>query len=278
MAKMHTKYSYRKTPVPDIWNVLSPASLIMVIIGLVSFIVGIVVDAETVSVVFKELGAVLLISGTVSILQQNFNKKKERQDLGEILKIRQDILESGLMEIFTDTKDFSFRQPLKSSRKFIAIMNDGRRWVDNNLEELKERFNTKGTETVFFLVDPDGLFIPALAKKTDYSEERLKEKIEETVNNLNNAFTQSGRKGSLSIHFLKNYPTESVYYFDNEVVVSQYQNASGKSTVPALKYSYKAGTESIADFLYRDLEEVKKESRLIYVDGQKPREDNKDDS
>ncbi len=181
------------------------------------------------------------------------------------------VKESGLLDIRTDSKEYSFRSVLKKSKKFAAIMNDGRTWVNQYYTDLIERLNTSGTETEFFLVDPEGFFIPALAQKTDYKEDKLKEKIVECVELLKKLYEESDKKGSLAITYLKNYPTQSLYYADDEVIVTPYQVACGRNKVPVYVYSYKGGHETIGNFLVKDLRNVRAESRMVWNNGQELR-------
>jgi|GEM_PF-1125212 len=221
--------------------------------------------------VIKSIAGALLISGTFSVAHAIVERKEEEKFFANMFSISSAVKDSGLLDIRTDSKDYSFKPVLKKSKKFSAIMNDGRTWVNQYYTDLIDRVNTAGTETEFLLVDPEGLFIPALAKKTDYEENKLKEKIRECVDLLKKLYEESEKKGSLVITYLKNYPTQSLYYADEEVIVTPYQVACGRNKVPVYVYSYKSGHETIGNFLVKDLKNVRAESRMVWNNGRELR-------
>ena len=244
---------------------------IFIIFGLGLFLI-----AECIPIVFwqgvvRSIAGALLISGTFYVAHAIVARKEEENFFARMFAISSAVKESGLLDIRTDSKEYSFKPVLKKSIKFAAIMNDGRTWVNQYYTDLIERVNTAGTETEFFLVDPEGLFIPALAKKTDYKEDKLKEKIGECVELLKKLYEESDKKGSLAITYLKNYPTQSLYYADDEVIVTPYQVACGRNKVPVYVYGYKSRHETIGNFLVKDLRNVRAESRMVWNNGQELR-------
>lgn len=244
---------------------------IFIIAALALFLLAGYINSALWKDVVKSVAAALLISGTFSVLHSVIEKREEESYFANLFAISSSIKDSGLLNIKTDSKEYSFKPVLKKSQKFAAIMNDGRTWVNQYYTDLIERVNTAGTETEFFLVDPEGLFIPALAKKTDYNEDKLKEKIGECIELLKKLYDESDKKGSLAITYLKNYPTQSLYYADDEVVVTPYQVACGRNKVPVYVYSYKSGHETIGDFWVKDLRNVRAESRMVWNNGQELR-------
>lgn len=221
--------------------------------------------------VIKSVAAALLISGTFSVLHSVIEKREEEAYFANLFAISTSIKESGLLDIKTDSKEYSFKAVLKDSKTFIAVLNDGRSWVIQHYSDLKVRLNTAGTTTDILVVDPEGLFIPALAQKTNYEPDKLKDKILECVSTLKTLYNESEKKGSLTISYLKNYPTQSLYFADDRVIVTPYQVACGRNTVPVYIYSYKSGHETIGDFLVKDLKNVKAECRVVWNNGNEMR-------
>ena len=244
---------------------------IFIIVALALFLLAGYIDKELWSDVVKSIAGDLLISGTFFVIHSVIEKKEEETYFANLFAISTSIKESGLLDIKTDSKEYSFKAVLKESKTFTAILNDGRSWVIQHYSDLKERLNTSGTTTDILVVDPEGLFIPALAQKTNYEPDKLKEKISECITTLKTLYTESEKKGSLTISYLKNYPTQSFYFADDRVIVTPYQVACGRNTVPVYIYSYKSGHETIGDFLVKDLKNVKAESRVVWNNGNETR-------
>lgn len=244
---------------------------VFIIVGLLLFIVGGKIDIQFWQDVVRGVAGALFISGTFSVLHSAIERKEEEAYLTRLFSISSSVKDSGLLDIMTDSKDYSFKSVLHDAVHFTAIMNDGRTWVLQHYADLKIRLNTNGSTTNFYLVDPDGPFIPALARKTNYDENRLREKIRESVANLKQLYADSEKKGTMTISYLKNYPTQSLYFADNRVIVSPYQIACGRNTVPAYVYSSESGRETIGAFLARDLRNVQAESRMIWNNGNEMR-------
>lgn len=246
---------------------------VFIIVSLGLFLLASFIDSTLWRDVVKSIAGALLISGTFSVLHSLIEKKEEETYFANLFAISASIKDSGLLDIKTDSKEYSFKVVLKDSKTFTAVLNDGRSWVIQHYSDLKTRLNTSGTATDILLVDPDGLFVPALAQKTNYEPEKLKEKILECVKNLKDLYTESDKKGSLTISYLKNYPTQSLYFAEDRVIVTPYQVACGRNTVPVYIYSYKSGRETIGDFLVKDLKNVKAESRVVWNNGKEMREE-----
>lgn len=146
-------------------------------------------------------------------------------------------------------------------------MNDGLRWVGNNSPFLEKRFNRKNTETELYLVNPESDFCKALANKTSISHDDLRIKINQTVSLIEATYKKSEKKGQLRVYYLKNYPTQTLFYSEDRVIVTPYQTSSGRSIIPLFEYEYEDGDISIASHLFEDLKRVRQESTLISENG-----------
>lgn len=138
---------------------------VFIIVSLVLFVLAEVFSAVFWQNVVRSVAGALLISGTFSVAHHAVERKEEEDFFAKMFSVSSSVKDSGLLDIRTDSKDYSFKPVLKKSKTFAAIMNDGRTWVNQYYTDLIDRVNTPGTATEFFLVDPDGLFIPSLAQK-----------------------------------------------------------------------------------------------------------------
>lgn len=215
-----------------------------------------------------DLASALLICGAVSLLQEIFTNDESYRKIMNLFKVSEAVKDSGLNDIKTDSNDYNFKDLIRGSENFYTIMNDGLRWVETNSPALVERFSHKGYSTEFYFVDPEGAFAPALATKTARELQSLKEKIKQSVQTIKDTYERSRKQGVVKIYYLKNYPTQSLFYTDNTVIVTSYQTSCGRNIVPLYEYRYSKRETNIAKYLYNDLDNVRNESKLIFDSSQ----------
>jgi hypothetical protein len=207
----------------------------------------------------------ILICGIISLLEHIVTKKENDEQLAKLFHISSSIRTSGMTNILTDSSQYDYHDLITSSQFFCGILNDGRRWVGNHSDAIEQRFNKKGNTTEFYFVNPDSDFCKALATKTDVpGQDTPDKKILQTISMLKSTYERSEKNGVLKIYFLKNYPTQTLFYTDNTVVVTPYQTSSGRAVVPLYEYHYDISSVSIGAHLYKDLLRVRKESSLIF--------------
>lgn len=210
------------------------------------------------------IGCAILIGGMISLFEHIFLNKENEHRLRDLFGISLAIKKSGLTNILTNSQDYHYHDLIVNSNVFSAIINDGRRWVGNHTDALESRFNRKGTVTEFFLVDPNSDFCKALDKKTFVEgQDDPATKISHTISLLKSTYEKSSKYGSLSIYYLKNYPTQTLFYTENTVVVTPYQTSSGRAIIPLYEYHYNPKEQSIASHLYEDLDRVRNESTWV---------------
>lgn len=245
---------------------------ILIILGLVCYFVQTKIPIQTnpgLNTIFGNLGSAVLICGLLNLLQDLITKKYDDDRLRELLGISLSIKQSLLKTILTDSSEYNYKDIIMKSINFHAIMNDGLRWIGNNSAFLEKRFSKKATMTEFYLVNPEGMFCPALALKTEKEVCDLQSKIKSSVDQIEATFNRSKRQGTLRIYYLKNYPTQTLFYSDDSVIVTPYQTSSGRSIIPLYEYKYIKGEQSIASHLFGDLKNVREESVLISENGKR---------
>ena len=243
---------------------------ILIIIGLVCYFVqGKIDETECPGchAVLGNVGSVVLISGLLTLLNNLIVKKYDDERLQKLLGLSESVTKSGLKTILTNCSEYNYTTLIEKSETFSVIMNDGLRWVGNNTPALEKRFNRKHSETELFLVDPEGEFLKVLAEKTSMSADALIAKIRQTVSLVESTYEKSGQKGVLRVYYLRHYPTQTVFYADDCVIVTPYQTSSGRSVIPLYEYGYEEDVVSIASHLVGDLGRVREESVLISENG-----------
>ena len=250
-------------------NILVIVSLVL--IGAICYLVQAHISASNYPAwhtALGNIGSAVLICGLLTLFQNIITKHLEDANLRKLLKISTSVHDSRLMDILIDSSKYNYTDIIVKSISFAAIMNDGQRWVGNNSPALEQRFSRANTTTEFFLVNPDSPFCQSLANKTQTTLESQKNKILTAIGLIESTYNRSKKKGDLKIYYLKNYPTQTLFFSDESVVVTPYQVSSGRTKIPLYEYACEEGHNTIASYLFEDLGRVRDESKLISVNGQ----------
>ncbi len=210
-----------------------------------------------------QLSSALLIGGTLSFLFSLFWDKVTKEDIFKHFAIRESILDTGLSQIYMDSKSFNYSEMISSQQELFIVLNDAQHWAGHYSNELTNRFS-ENKLTEFFIVDPNGSFLQCLAQKTDVSATSLKAKIESVIAFLQELYSASEKKGELNIYALKNYPTHSIYCGNQFVVITPYQVSSGRRVVPLYIYKYTKKKCGVAPDTLEDVSHLRNESKLIW--------------
>lgn len=136
--------------------------------------------------------------------------------------------------------------------------------MSNNSPQLQKRFSQEGLVTDLFLTDPDGLFLPALAKKTKVTPAELRDKLRQTVSIVTDAYTKSKQCGQLRIYAMSNYPTHATFCSKDKLIITPYQLSSGRRVVPLYVYVSSENADSRVLDAVEDIDRLRGESKLTY--------------
>jgi hypothetical protein len=239
---------------------------LLVIVGLVTTLLQVKIDAKVFPIwnqFLSQMSGTLLVGGTLSLLYKIFVDGEAERRLRELLRIHDSVDMCGLKEVLLDSKNYNFSQFLERSAEIQIVMNDGQRWVGNYSVELEKRFSRKGS-TTFYIVDPQGKFLEALAQKTGLSAEELRKKIDGMETALKAAYARSTKVGTLEVFHLKNYPTQSVFASEDTILLTPYQIASGRRVIPLFVYADNNDERCYARDVKNDLKSVRAESTLAF--------------
>jgi len=231
---------------------------ILVIVSLVLLLVQ--VQIEHSKFWYNTLGNIantFLISGTLTLLYQFFSKREEDQQLHQMLKISDSIQQCGLKNIHPDVLHYDFSGLLHTANHFTAIMNDGLRWFGNHTHLIEARFNRRGTVTEFFLVNPDSAFCQLLSEKVKLDHSFMQGKIRQACKSIEATYRKSHQRGELRVYYLKDFPTQSLFVTEQQVIATPYQMSPGRSEIPAFEYHYQKGVKSIGSAIYADVERIR---------------------
>ena len=220
-------------------------------------------DNMTWNVITGNAAAALLICGLFNLFQEIFARKDSDQKMCEMFNLSSSITRSGLNDLMVDSREYDFKPLVVESTKFVAVMNDGYTWLVHNDYELRKRFDTSGSITEFFLVDPDGIGGDYLSRKCSPSYD-IKFKILQTIDELKAVYSKSEKKGRLIIYLMEYAPTQSVFIADGKVVITLYQNGSYKQIVPLFVFQNESKKSNIAQYFLEDLESMQDSCKVVF--------------
>ncbi len=237
----------------------------LVILGLLTLLLATRLGTDSAYYPYlDEFASTLIIGGTLSLLYKVFIEVDMHRRMRDMMGIHKSVDESGLSQIYRDTKAFDYAPMIKSASSFSLIFNDAKRWVGMYALELEKRFSKTGTVTEFFLTDPDGPFLEVLARKTNVTPDELREKLRQTATIIKESLERSEQCGRVMIYALKNYPTRATVVTEDKAVVASYQMCSHRTITPLFVYAKANSPNNLYDFLYDDLNEIRQESKLVF--------------
>ena len=211
---------------------------VMLILGLLAVVIqaNLAEDAHPIIYqVLSQVSSTLLVAGLLSVLYKIFVDSASERKLRVLLRIHDSIDIVGLKEVALDSKVYDFKQFLQNAREIDIVINDGYRWFGNYSAELQNRFSKTGS-TRIYLVNPNGKFVEALAEKVAVGLDEYRRKIDSAVEIVKTAYERSDKAGVLEIYYLKNYPTQTLFVSESELIVTPYQTSSGRRVVPVFVY------------------------------------------
>ena len=209
------------------------------------------------------VSSTLLVGGILGVLYKKFIDTNHFDEIKDMLGLHKAVVKSGLLEFHQEHKTFSFESLVHDSSELTVILNDGLGWVRNNTDELRKRFN-RPSMTRLFIVDPEGVFVPAIAKKVNYTEDDYKAKLLSSKSQLENLHNESDKKGTLEICYLKNFPTKSIFLTEKYLVLTPYQASSKRVNVPVLVYDSTRKELGMMAECHQDFELMQQESTRVY--------------
>lgn len=212
----------------------------------------------------ETFGTTLLIAGALGLVEKAVLADDHFRRIREIFRLHESTSTLGLLEVSLNAGNYDYGELIEKSRTLTIVMNDGRTWVSGRIDQFQRRFSQDGLLTEVCLIDPDGQFCEIIAKKTDYTVEAQKNKINEAVRRFVEEFEKAGKKGRLKIHYLHYFPTHTVVIGDDTAVFTLYGISKGRRKVPTFLVS-RTGLESdIFSTIKADVEALSREARIQY--------------
>lgn len=239
--------------------------IVLLIVTVVSLMVHMKYDDEiikNISLAVFSSGVVLIMYELISMTYGDY-KEKIFDHLGDAVPLYKESKKYGLDKI---SNSFYFQNEEDSSdfidSKFITIvMNDGKRFIDNNSQMFQERFNKKGKETSFILLNPSSDFVKILNKNNGRKDGYYQEKILSVIEDL--LKYEHHNKHEINIYLNNSFNTMSVVLLDTSVNISLYRFTRGKTDVPHIKFENNKYMKNEYGYISKDLEQLKELSVQI---------------
>lgn len=223
----------------------------MLLIGFVSlFICNNYLEDEFLDSLMTTFGISIISSGIFSFIMSSLQIKSIEQIIEESLTVVGDCNKQGLVSIsdFWPFDNEAFKRDFIESKHVIILMNDGKRFLNNEktYDALTKRLKQKAF-TDFILLDYDQQdTIDCLTRKNGHSDnatyyhDKIKNVIEHEIRiNLGN---KKYKDHKISVYLNPNYNTLAIVLTDNYAAYSIFRVSPGQDTVPHFLFNAN-GTE-----------------------------------
>lgn len=147
----------------------------------------------------------------------------------------------------------------EKSTLFVVVMNDGKYFLSQNAEKLCKRFENKGLQTTFIMLDGESEAVKMLrsANGKEYDESYYKNKICQSICEIEQ-YAERYPKHKFEIYLYRNgYFRTSIVLTDSEAILGTYRNSPGKGKYPIHMLISRYGDELEA--IKEDVENLKKD-------------------
>ncbi|MDH6608874.1 hypothetical protein M2164_004509 [Streptomyces sp. SAI-208] len=218
---------------------------------------------KTLSNLANQLGGLAIVSVGISLLWELVGRRAFFNEMLEVHKLKNDVVESALESIGTDyTKALDWSLAISNARQLDVFSAWANTWRNQNRSALSVLIAKNNSKLRVFVPDPtDRNCVKALAGRFGYTELEAKGKITEAIEGYKqlDGTTPSGR---VEIWTSPVYRVFTSYRIDDRIVVTLYHHATGqRASVPVL-VCREGG--SLFRFFENDLEVVLNASKQIY--------------
>ena len=247
------------------------AALVVLVVGLVLIITQ----------KLKDIGAVLLVSGVYTIIDNMFLKQSLVDLVVDKVNLDKDIDDAGLLKLDNGVSSIPYKEYLEDAKKCIDIVhNYGRTWTTNNIDYIKKSVLEEECRVRVVLLNPNSPFVPALEKHYSYKEDSLVARIEEVVeiwkslyeevelkkNNIrkkNKSSYKNKKCGNVELYYFNGQPTNSLYRIDDRVVVVTAKNSKEKSSYLPYAIYQKKPMDGLFNVYVNEIESIIKEATPV---------------
>jgi len=186
--------------------------------------------------VLQNVGSLLMVTVALSLLWELYGKRSFLDEVLSKAQISKEITFAGITKI-TDSfhhYDIDWKTYFSTVNKLDIFFAYARTWRNTYTEELQKVAAREGARIQIVLPDPeDKQVIVELARRFNYTEDKMKRLIRETETYFRNLSKSAGANGAqIDIWFLPAAPLFSFYRFDRVGILALYTHRRELVSVP----------------------------------------------
>jgi hypothetical protein len=184
----------------------------------------------------REVGALLLATGALSVLWDLLGRRALTDDLMAAASLASNINESGLQQVARHYLDADWNGMLASATQVDLFFAYARTWRNAHATALRELVGRGGTRLRVILPDKaDDALMGQLAAKYRYPVPTLRSHIEDAESDIENLRRQASPQAMVELKRTCEFPVFTYYRFDRTCIVALYAQAPGRVDVPTLE-------------------------------------------
>lgn len=204
---------------------LSVATLIVLGIACL-YLSGYINEGSRWKDIVNNLGTAFFFTGVFGIVQEYILKDKLVEVILSKINLKEDVDRTGIERIYYGISDIDYGYYFKRAQNNIDIVHVyGRTWTSTYIDEIEERLASSKCKIRVVLLDPDSLFIPALAEHYGITADELKQRIEDVTKMWKEAYKKKAgykrKKSSIELYYHKGFPAHSLYRIDERIFFVQ---------------------------------------------------------
>ena len=215
--------------------------LIGIIICLFVFIISLFsIKTQIVLEIVKTISISGFTAFLLSLITQIISKNDFEIQLKDLMEkdlpLLNNLSERGLVgyEKSFPLENDIYMKDFLNSKVVTLVMNDGKRFISNNIDVFRERFSENGKETRFIFLNPDCKdSISVLTRKNGHEGDYYINKIKEYRKDLQK-FEDEYPYHKIKVLYQNYFTTMGILLTDNYAMISLYRISPGQDIVPNL--------------------------------------------
>ncbi|ODR07304.1 hypothetical protein BHQ21_09630 [Mycobacterium sherrisii] len=212
----------------------------------------------------NQFGGLLITIGGLAILWDLRGKRDIMEEVLEKVRIESDVNVAGIDRVTMKyLDDIQWNDLFRNARHLAVFISYGSSWRKTQWTKLETFAATEGNRLQLFLPDPDDeLTMSLLAKRYDYSLEKIRGAVREAAEEFATLGKSKSCRADIRIYYRAGDPTYTCYHFGEKVLVTLYSNKRARGEVPTIL----VGQGTLRDFFTQDLAAIEKQSRAVPLD------------
>lgn len=211
-------------------------------------------------VFLSQLGGTLVTMGGLGILWELRGRRDVIDEVLDQVELSSDVKAAGIRRVSMDWKAIEWGTLFSAARSIELQVAYASTWRNNHWTQLTSFANRSGNALTVILPDPDdSMTMRTLARRYQYTPEKVAERVRETARAFASLSSPTGAK--VKIYYRDAEPTHTCYRFDDTLVVTLYTHKRARTQVPAM--ILEGG--SFAEFFQDDLDAAREQGREVPV-------------